>query len=119
MGAGGAPDWHGPEQAARPRPGRAPLRRPERPYTSLHVPTRRCPRPHAFLPIELDEFAAVLRGRGAPDHLVQHLLAVAVDYRDGVFAGANDLAKTIGGSDPLDVAGFIAQNRAAFGLQAA
>ncbi|MER7927308.1 NmrA family NAD(P)-binding protein [Streptomyces sp. NPDC096057] len=69
-----------------------------------------------YVPIELDEFAAIMRGRGAPDHLIQHLLAVAVDYRNGVFAGTNDLVKTIGGSDPLDVEGFIARNRAAFGL---
>ncbi|MFJ7497671.1 hypothetical protein ACIQZB_42565 [Streptomyces sp. NPDC097727] len=40
--------------------------------------------------------------------LIQHLLAVAVDYRNGVFAGTNGLVKTIGGSDPLDVEGFIA-----------
>lgn len=53
-----------------------------------------------YVPIELDEFAAILHGRGAPDHLIQHLLAVAVDYRNGVFAGTNDLVKTIGGSDP-------------------
>lgn len=72
-----------------------------------------------YVPIELDEFAAILRGRGAPDHLIQHLLAVAVDYRNGVFAGTNDLVKTIGGSDPLDVEGFIAQNRAAFDLPTA
>jgi uncharacterized protein YbjT (DUF2867 family) len=69
-----------------------------------------------YVPIELDEFAAILQGRGASDHLIQHLLAVAVDYRNGVFAGTNNLVKTIGGADPLDVAGFIAQNRASFDL---
>ncbi|MFJ5219265.1 hypothetical protein ACIP98_31700 [Streptomyces sp. NPDC088354] len=44
---------------------------------------------------------------------------MAVDYRNGVFAGTNDLVRTIGGSDPLDVEGFIAQNRAAFTLPTA
>ncbi|MFJ9348344.1 NmrA family NAD(P)-binding protein [Streptomyces sp. NPDC101237] len=67
-----------------------------------------------YVPIELDEFAAILRGRGAPEHLIQHLLAVAVDYRNGVFAGTNDLVRTIGGSDPLGVEEFVSQNRAAF-----
>ncbi|MFQ3563147.1 NmrA family transcriptional regulator, partial [Streptomyces gramineus] len=67
-----------------------------------------------YVPIELDEFAAILRGRGAPDHLIQHLLAVAVDYRNGIFAGTNDLVKRIGGSDPLGVEEFVRQNRAAF-----
>ncbi|MFF4898054.1 NmrA family NAD(P)-binding protein [Streptomyces sp. NPDC001068] len=68
----------------------------------------------SYVPIELDEFAAILRGRGAPDHLIQHLLAVAVDYRNGVFAGTNDLVKSIGGSSPLGVEDFVIQNRAAF-----
>lgn len=72
-----------------------------------------------YVPIELDEFAAVLRGRGAPEHLVQHLLAVAVDYRNGLFSGTNDLVKTIGGADPLDVETFVARNRAAFDLHTA
>jgi NAD(P)H dehydrogenase (quinone) len=69
-----------------------------------------------YVPIELGEFAAILHGRGASEHLIQHLLAVAVDYRNGIFAGTNDLVKTIGGANPLDVEGFIAHNRASFDL---
>ncbi|WP_393101012.1 NAD(P)H-binding protein [Streptomyces sp. LN325] len=65
-----------------------------------------------YVPIDLDEFRAILEKRGAPEHLIQHLLAVAVDYRNGVFSGMNDLVKKIGGADPLDVQGFVAQNRA-------
>lgn len=34
------------------------------------------------------------------------------DYRNGIFAGTNDLAKTIGGTEPLDVEAFVARNRA-------
>ncbi|MGY0064036.1 NmrA family NAD(P)-binding protein [Streptomyces sp. LZ34] len=65
-----------------------------------------------YVPISLDEFRTILENRGAPEHLIQHLLAVAVDYRNGVFAGTNDLVKKIGGTDPLDVESFVARNRA-------
>lgn len=51
--------------------------------------------------------------------LSSHLLAVAVDYRNGIFAGTNDLVKKVGGTDPLDVESFVAQNRAAFDLHTA
>lgn len=64
-----------------------------------------------YTPIELDEFERILQGRGMPPHMVQHLLAVAVDYRNGVFSGMNDLVKRIGGNEPLDVAAFVTQNR--------
>ena len=64
-----------------------------------------------YTPIELDEFERILQGRGMPPHMVQHLLAVAVDYRNGVFSGMNDLVKRIGGNESLDVAAFVTQNR--------
>ncbi|MET9044975.1 NAD(P)H-binding protein [Streptomyces sp. NPDC004362] len=67
-----------------------------------------------YVPVELDEFSDILHGRGAPEHLVQHLLAVAIDYRNGIFAGTNDLVKRIGGTDPVDVETFVALNRASF-----
>ncbi|MFG1687937.1 NmrA family NAD(P)-binding protein [Nonomuraea sp. NPDC049269] len=65
-----------------------------------------------YVPIDLDEFAAILEKRGTSPHMIQHLLAVAVDYRNGIFAGTNNLVKKIGGTDPLDVESFVAQNRA-------
>jgi NAD(P)H dehydrogenase (quinone) len=68
-----------------------------------------------YVPIDLAEYKLILEKRGASEHLIQHLLAVAVDYRNGVFSGTNDLVKTIGGADPVDVQGFVAQNRSFFG----
>jgi uncharacterized protein YbjT (DUF2867 family) len=67
-----------------------------------------------YVPIELDEFASILEHRGAPAHLIQHLLAVAIDYRNGVFSGMNNLVKQIGGTEPLDVHGFVTQNKSSF-----
>ncbi len=49
-----------------------------------------------------------------PPFLVQHLVEVAQNYRDGIFAGTNDVVERITGAAPLTVQEFIAQNRAAF-----
>jgi NAD(P)H dehydrogenase (quinone) len=46
--------------------------------------------------------------------LVQHLVEVAQNYRDGVFAGTNSAVEDITGKPALSVPEFIAQNRAAF-----
>ena len=88
-------------------------------YEIAGAMTRALGRQVTYVPIELDEFQAILEKRGAPGHLIQHLLAVAVDYRNGIFAGTNDLVKTIGRTDPLDVQGFIAQNRTSFDTRTA
>jgi hypothetical protein len=62
------------------------------------------------VPIGLDEFATILEKRGGSPHFVQHLLRVAIDYRNGIFAGTNDLVRKIGGSDPMGVEAFVAHN---------
>ena len=49
-----------------------------------------------------------------PPFLVQHLVEVAQNYRDGIFAGTNDVIETITGTPALSVQQFIAKNRAAF-----
>ncbi|MGQ5653995.1 NmrA family NAD(P)-binding protein [Streptomyces sp. EKR5.2] len=74
--------------------------------------TRTLGRQVTYVPIELDEFEDILKKRDMSPHMIQHLLAVAVDYRNGIFAGTNDLVKSIGGIEPLDVESFVARNRA-------
>jgi uncharacterized protein YbjT (DUF2867 family) len=49
-----------------------------------------------------------------PPFLVQHLVEVAQNYRDGIFAGTNGAVEKITGTPPLSVQQFIAQNRAVF-----
>lgn len=70
--------------------------------------------PVHYEPISVDEFAASMLQRGSDPHLVQHLSNVAVDYRNGVFAGTNDIVEKVGGRPPLSVERFVAENRAAF-----
>ncbi|MFJ4848657.1 MULTISPECIES: NAD(P)H-binding protein [unclassified Streptomyces] len=81
-------------------------------YEIAEAMSRALGRKVTYTPIELEEFTAILDKRGASPHLVQHLLAVAVDYRNGVFSGMNDVVKRIGGADPLTAESFVAQNRA-------
>ncbi|MFJ8007293.1 NmrA family NAD(P)-binding protein [Streptomyces fagopyri] len=83
-------------------------------YEIAEAMSRTLGREVTYVPVELDEFTAVLEKRGASPHLIQHLRAVAIDYRNGVFSGMNDVVKEIGGDDPLDVESFVTQNRAFF-----
>lgn len=67
-------------------------------------------RPVSYVPIEVDQFRAVLEQQGRHPHLIQHLANVALDYRRGVFAGTNDVVRTLTGADPLTVEAFVEQN---------
>jgi len=49
-----------------------------------------------------------------PPFMVQHLVEVAQNYREGIFAGTNDAVEKITGVPPLSVQQFIDRNRAAF-----
>jgi uncharacterized protein YbjT (DUF2867 family) len=45
----------------------------------------------------------------------QHLMSVAEDYRNGIFAGTNDIVERLTGRKPMTVSAFLQANRAAFG----
>ncbi|GAB3966113.1 NAD(P)H-binding protein [Actinoallomurus acanthiterrae] len=76
--------------------------------------TRTLGRPITYVPIEIEEFRSDLEKRGMGPHFVQHLINVAVDYRNGVFAGTNDTVRTLAGAEPLTVEAFIERNRQYF-----
>lgn len=67
-------------------------------------------RPVTYEPIQIEEFAALLRDRGYSPNLIQHLTEVPVDYRNGIFAGTNDLTESIGQAKPTTVEDFINAN---------
>ncbi|MCR6484934.1 NmrA family NAD(P)-binding protein [Amycolatopsis sp. OK19-0408] len=71
-------------------------------------------RKFTYVPVGLDEFRADLERRGHPAHRVQHLVNVAVDYRNGIFAGTNDVVRTLTGVEPLTVEEFVKRNRGEF-----
>jgi NAD(P)H dehydrogenase (quinone) len=68
-----------------------------------------------YAPTSIEEFRQKMEQLYKfPPFLVQHLVEVAQDYRNGVFAGTNDAVEKITGMPALSVEQFIAQNKAAF-----
>ena len=67
-----------------------------------------------YEPIDIPTFAADLTTAGASAHFVQHISNVAQDYRDGVFAGVNNLVEVIGGVKPITVEDYVAATRSQF-----
>jgi NAD(P)H dehydrogenase (quinone) len=73
--------------------------------------TRVLGRTVSYVPISLDEFHADLEKRGLDPHFIQHLIAVAVDYRNGIFAGADNTVEDLTGRAPLTVEAFTERNK--------
>ena len=70
--------------------------------------------PVRYEPISVEEFSEAMTARGLPAHLVQHLGNVAVDYRNGVFAGTNDVVERVGGRTPQSVEQFVLAQKDTF-----
>jgi uncharacterized protein YbjT (DUF2867 family) len=70
--------------------------------------------PVRYEPIDIDSFAELLRVEGHDEYFVQHITSVAQDYRDGIFAGTNNLVEVITGTPALTVEQIAAANRDAF-----
>ncbi len=70
--------------------------------------------PVRYEPIDIPTFAADLTASGASAHFLQHMSNVAQDYRDGVFAGVNNLVEVIGGVKPITVEDYVAATRSQF-----
>lgn len=67
---------------------------------TLRIPVR-------YEPIEIPTYAAALTTKGRTDFFAQHISSVAQDYRDGIFAGENDLVEVIGGHKPMSVPEYV------------
>src|ERR1700761_3545148 len=70
--------------------------------------------PVRYEPTDIPTFAAGLTAAGASAHFVQHISAVAQDYRDGIFAGVNDLVEVIGGVKPITLEDYVEATRSQF-----
>ncbi|MBW5440544.1 NAD(P)H-binding protein [Bradyrhizobium canariense] len=69
----------------------------------------------AYAPTSIEEFKRKMEQvYKFPPFLVQHLNEVAQNYREGIFAGTNDVVETVTGTPPLSIAAFIEKNRRAF-----
>ena len=71
-------------------------------------------RPVKYQPVEVDQWRKRLESDGAPPFLVQHLCAVALDYREGLFAGEDSIIERVTGKAPMTLRAFLGAHRAAF-----
>lgn len=67
-----------------------------------------------YAPATLDEYRALLTGYQLPEFLIQHFLAIAVDYQNGIFAGVNNIIADVTGQPPQTVEQFVKSNIEAF-----
>lgn len=67
-----------------------------------------------YEPIEIPVFADALASEGYSPFLIQHLSSVAQDYRDGIFAGANNLVEAVTGTAAQTLEQIVAANPARF-----
>ncbi|GHJ41616.1 NmrA family NAD(P)-binding protein [Streptomyces sp. TS71-3] len=70
--------------------------------------------PVHYEPISVTEFTSAMAERGVHPHRIQHFSNVAVDYRNGVFAGTNDNIERIGHHAPMSVEQFVTDRKADF-----
>jgi uncharacterized protein YbjT (DUF2867 family) len=65
-----------------------------------------------YRPIEITDFQFQLEEFGLPQQTIQHLCAVAIDIRDGLFAGTNNVIEEITGIVPMTVQTFVKVHKA-------
>jgi NAD(P)H dehydrogenase (quinone) len=71
-------------------------------------------RPVTYQPIEVDQWRERIERAGAPPFLIQHLCAVALDYREGMFAGEDSIIETVTGKAPMTLRAFFQAHKEAF-----
>lgn len=71
-------------------------------------------RPVRYQPVDIPTWVEGIQAQGRSSYLAQHLSNVAVDYRNGIFAGTNDIVERVGGKKPTTVEEFITANSAVF-----
>jgi uncharacterized protein YbjT (DUF2867 family) len=67
-----------------------------------------------YQPIEMDQWRERLEQIPMPPFLVQHLCAVALDYREGVFAGTDTTIEQLTGMAPMTFKAFLRSHKDAF-----
>lgn len=68
-----------------------------------------------YTPMEIAAYRAQLETRGMPEQMIQHLCAVAEDYRAGLFRGTDQVIEKITGVPPMTVQAFAETHRDALG----
>jgi uncharacterized protein YbjT (DUF2867 family) len=64
-----------------------------------------------YRPMEIPAYRAQLEARGMPEQMIQHLCAVAEDYRAGLFKGTDQFIEKFTGIPPMTVQAFAEAHR--------
>jgi uncharacterized protein YbjT (DUF2867 family) len=67
-----------------------------------------------YSPSTIEEYSEHLETYNLPDFLIQHFLAVAIDYQNGIFAGEDGVIGEVTGQPPQTVSDFVRANKKAF-----
>jgi uncharacterized protein YbjT (DUF2867 family) len=68
----------------------------------------------SYQPLTIPEYRKRLEKFGLPEFLIQHFCAIALDYQNGIFSGADKIIAEVTGVPPMTVRDFVASHRAAF-----
>jgi len=64
-----------------------------------------------YRPMEIADYRRQLEGMNLPEQMIQHLCAVAEDYRAGLFRGTDQVIERITGIPPMTVQAFVEAHR--------
>jgi uncharacterized protein YbjT (DUF2867 family) len=67
-----------------------------------------------YAPSSIEEYERHLNSYQLPEFIVQHFVAIATDYRNGIFQGQDGVIRQITGQAPQTVEEFVNKNREAF-----
>jgi uncharacterized protein YbjT (DUF2867 family) len=67
-----------------------------------------------YSPDSLEEYETYLRTFDLPEFIIQHFVAIAVDYQNGIFSGVDGVIGEITGQAPQTVEQFVKTNLEAF-----
>lgn len=67
-----------------------------------------------YSPSTIEQYRENLEKYGLPEFMIQHFLAIAIDYQNGIFSGADGVIGEITGQAPQTVGDFVQANRQAF-----
>ena len=68
-----------------------------------------------YEPIEIPDYRRQLERLGMPEQMIQHLCAVAEDYRSGLFRGTDEVIEKLTGIPPMTVQAFVKAHREELG----
>ncbi|NKM00985.1 NAD(P)H-binding protein [Rhizobium leguminosarum] len=68
----------------------------------------------SYQPLTIPAYRERLERFGLPEFLIQHFCAIALDYQNGIFSGADKIIAEVTGVPPMTVQDFVTSHRAAF-----